>query len=62
MTRAYLEGSHGSSEDYHAYLEERFQGEVYGEAFFRTMAERCEDPVRARKLRVLVFPASLPGR
>jgi hypothetical protein len=36
-----------------AYLEERFQGEVYGEAIFRVMAERCADPANARKLRVL---------
>jgi hypothetical protein len=35
------------------YLEERFQGEVYGEAIFRVMAERCGDPGNARKLRVL---------
>ncbi|HVH07751.1 MAG TPA: hypothetical protein VNE71_17295, partial [Myxococcota bacterium] len=35
------------------YLEERFQGEVYGEAIFRVMAERCADPANAKKLRVL---------
>jgi hypothetical protein len=36
-----------------AYLEERFQGEVYGEAIFRVMAERATDPAIARKLRVI---------
>jgi hypothetical protein len=35
------------------YLEERFQGEVYGEAIFRVLAERCADAGNARKLRVL---------
>ena len=35
------------------YLEKRFQGEVYGEAIFRVMAERCADPANAKKLRVL---------
>ena len=39
--------------DYRTYLEERFQGEVFGEALFRTLADRCKDPERARKLRVL---------
>jgi hypothetical protein len=39
--------------DWRTYLEERFQGEVYGEAIFRVMAERCTDPVNAKKLRVL---------
>ena len=53
MTREYLEGSHKAASDYMTYLEERFQGEVYGEALFRTMAILCEDPVRARKFRVL---------
>ncbi len=53
MTREYLEESHEVASDYAAYLEERFQGEVYGEALFRTMSELCEDPDRARKLRVL---------
>lgn len=38
---------------YPAYIEERFQGEVYGEALFRAMAENTSDPERARKLRVL---------
>jgi hypothetical protein len=53
MTRAYLEGSHGTASEYGTYVEERFQGEVYGEALFRTMADLCEDPERAGKLRVL---------
>ncbi|MCH2171962.1 hypothetical protein MK489_14345 [Myxococcota bacterium] len=53
MTREYLEGSHGLQSDYHTYLEERFQGEVYGEALFGAMAEGCDDPVRVRKLRLL---------
>ena len=53
MTRQYLEGSHKAASDYKTYLEERFQGEVYGEALFRTMANLCEDPARARKFRVL---------
>ncbi len=39
--------------DYETYLEERFQGEVYGEAVFRGMAEHSDDPDRVRKLRVL---------
>ena len=39
--------------DYETYLEERFQGEVYGEAVFRAMAEHSDDPGRVRKLRVL---------
>jgi hypothetical protein len=41
------------SDDYPAYLEARFQGEVLGEAVFRAMADHCDDPDRARKLRVL---------
>jgi hypothetical protein len=53
MTREYLDGSHRTAGDYATYLEERFQGEVYGEALFRTMAELAEDPERARKFRVL---------
>lgn len=53
MTREYLEESHTKASDYAVYVEERFQGEVYGEALFRTMAERCEVPEHARKLRVL---------
>jgi hypothetical protein len=42
-------------EAYRTYLEERFQGEVYGEATFRKMAEVCAagDPGRAARLRVL---------
>ena len=53
MTRKYLEDSHNMSSDYKTYLEERFQGEVYGEALFRTMAELSDEPERARKLRLL---------
>jgi hypothetical protein len=53
MTRKYLEGSHEVSSDYGTYLEERFQGEVYGEALFRTIADRCGEPERVRKLRIL---------
>ena len=41
------------SESYASYLEECFQGEVYGEAFYRTLAERIGDADAARKLRVL---------
>ena len=40
-----------STDDYRAYLEECFHGEVYGEAAFGAMAEACTDPARARKLR-----------
>lgn len=53
MTREYLEESHRAASDYATYLEERFQGEVYGEALFRTMADLSEDALRARKFRVL---------
>lgn len=53
MTREYLEESHKRSSEYKTYLEERFQGEVYGEALFRTMAESCDDSEKARKFRVL---------
>jgi hypothetical protein len=53
MTREYLEESHELTNDYKTYLEERFQGEVYGEALFRTMARLCGDSARTRKLRVL---------
>ncbi len=53
MTREYLEGSHSAASNYKTYLEERFQGEVYGEALFRTMGDLCEDAERARKFRVL---------
>jgi len=43
------------NEAYRTYLEERFQGEVFGEATFRKMAEVCTagDPERAARLRVL---------
>jgi hypothetical protein len=53
MTREYLQDSHQAATGYETYLEERYQGEVYGEALFRTMAEHCGDVVRARKFRVL---------
>ena len=46
--------SPGASDDpYRRYLLERFQGEVYGEALFRTLAERCDTQSRARKWRAL---------
>ena len=53
MTREYLEGSHKLESEYATYLEERYQGEVYGEALFATMASACSHPERARKLRLL---------
>ena len=53
MTREYLEDSHRASSDYQRYLEERFQGEVYGQALFRTMADRSDAPERVRTFRVL---------
>src|SRR5262245_12682037 len=53
MTREYLEGSHRAARAYETYLEERFQGEVYGEALFGTMANLAKDPERAKKFRVL---------
>jgi hypothetical protein len=53
MTRDDLARTHESTSRYHAYVEECFQGEVYGEALFRTMADLCEVPERARKFRVL---------
>ncbi len=53
MTREYLEESHKLSGGYKTYLEERFQGEVYGEALFRTMAELSAEPAQAWKFRVL---------
>lgn len=39
--------------NYRTYINEWFQGEVYGEALFGTMADLCTDPALARKLRVL---------
>ena len=53
MTREDFGGSEEATSSYNAYVEECFQGEVYGEALFRTMAELCEVPQRARKFRVL---------
>ena len=41
------------AEDYATYIYERYEGEVYGEAMFRAMAEAATDPENARKLRVL---------
>jgi len=53
MTKDYFQWSHKAAGDYKTYLEQRFQGEVFGEALFRTMAHLCDDPARARKFRVL---------
>lgn len=53
MTRQHSDEVHRTSSGYGTYVEERFQGEVYGEALFRTMAELSTEPERARKLRVL---------
>lgn len=39
--------------DYATYLEERYQGEVFGEAVFGAMADVTTHPERARKLRLL---------
>lgn len=39
--------------DYATYVYERYQGEVYGEAFFRALAERTPEPSAGAKLRVL---------
>ena len=39
--------------DYATYLEECFQGEVYGEALFRSMVGACKSAEAAGKLRVL---------
>jgi hypothetical protein len=53
MTRSYFQFAHKAAGDYKTYLEQRFQGEVFGEALFRTMAKLCDDPARVQKLRVL---------
>jgi hypothetical protein len=53
MTKEYFQWSHKAASDYKTYLEQRFQGEVFGEALFRTMANLCHDPARAQKFRVL---------
>jgi hypothetical protein len=53
MTKEYFQWSHKAASDYKTYLEQRFQGEVFGEALFRTMANLCDDPARAQKFRVL---------
>src|SRR5437867_3608534 len=53
MTKEYFQWSHKAANDYKTYLEQRFQGEVFGEALFRTMANLCHDPGRAKKFRVL---------
>ena len=41
------------ADDYAAYVEARYQGEVFGEAVFEAMAKAREDAGEARKLRVL---------
>ena len=53
MTKEYFQWSHKTASDYKTYLEQRFQGEVFGEALFRTMANLSDDPARAQKFRVL---------
>jgi len=53
MAEELIELSEDWPTSYESYLEESFQGEVYGEALFRTMAERCMDPEQAQKLRAL---------
>ena len=44
---------HGKRDDYARYIEERYQGELFGEAVFAAMAEARRDPDEAHKLRVL---------
>jgi hypothetical protein len=39
--------------DYASYVNERYQGEVYGEALFRTLADHARDEASRSKLRVL---------
>jgi hypothetical protein len=39
--------------DYAGYVSERYQGEVYGEALFRALAEQSRDEAQRAKLRVL---------
>ena len=41
------------ADEYAAYIEERYQGEVFGEAFMRAMAEVRTDPDEVRKFRAL---------
>ena len=41
------------ADEYAAYIEERYQGEVFGEAFMRAMAEVRTDPNEVRKFRAL---------
>jgi len=53
MTKEYFQWTHRVASDYKTYLAQRFQGEVFGEAMFRTMANLCDDPARAQKFRVL---------
>ena len=53
MPEELIELSEDWPTSYESYLKESFQGEVYGEAFFRTMAERCSNPEQAQKLRAL---------
>jgi hypothetical protein len=53
MTKEYFQWTHRIANDYQTYLAQRFQGEVFGQAMFRTMADLCDDPARARKFRLL---------
>ena len=53
MTKEYFQWTHRVASDYKTYLAQRFQGEVFGQAMFRTMADLCDDPARAQKLRLL---------
>jgi hypothetical protein len=53
MTKEYFQWTHRVATDYRTYLAQRFQGEVFGQAMFRTMADLCDDPARAQKFRVL---------
>ncbi len=39
--------------DYASYVNERYQGEVYGEALFRSLAEQPRDETQKKKLRAL---------
>ena len=53
MTKEYFQWTHRVASDYKTYLAQRFQGEVFGHAMFRTMADLCDDPARAQKFRLL---------
>ena len=52
-TKEDLAASHQGADDYGRDLEERTQGEVYGEAVFHTLAEPCPEPERAGPLHIL---------